>query len=178
MPSDPSAFWSLPGTALQELLGSKPEGLTDAEAKERLKKFGANLLQEKKETATIILFLAQFKSPIILLLVFAATLSIYLGEAASAIIILLIILISGILGFWQERKAADAISELLAMVQIKATVLRDGKAQDIPQEDVVPGDVIQLHAGDIRFEKMRYQQLYFGMLPRIGIIAHFHCTFS
>lgn len=149
MPSDPSAFWSLPATALQELLGAKPEGLTDAEAKARLKKFGSNLLREKKETAAILLFLAQFKSPIILLLVFAATLSIYLGEVASAIIILLIILISGTLGFWQERKAADAVSELLAMVQIKATVLRDGKAQDIPQEDVVPGDVIQLRAGDI-----------------------------
>ena len=105
--------------------------------------------KRKEETATILLFLAQFKSPIILLLVFAATLSIYLGEVASAVIILLIILISGALGFWQERKAADAVSELLAMVQIKATVLRDGKAQEIPQEDVVPGDVIQLRAGDI-----------------------------
>ena len=149
MPFEPSAFWSLPADDLQKLLGAKPEGLTDAEAKARLKKYGSNLLREKKETATILLFLAQFKSPIILLLVFAATLSIYLGEVASAIIILLIILISGALGFWQERKAADAVSELLAMVQIKAMVLRDGKAQEIPQEDVVPGDVIQLHAGDI-----------------------------
>ena len=149
MSSDPSAFWSLPATELQKSLGAEPEGLTDAEAKARLKKFGSNLLREKRETATVLLFLAQFKSPIILLLVFAATLSIYLGEVASAVIILLIILISGALGFWQERKAADAVSELLAMVQIKATVLRDGKAQDIPQEDVVPGDMVLLHAGDI-----------------------------
>lgn len=149
MSSDPSTFWSMPATDLQELLGAKAEGLTDAEAKSRLKKFGHNLLREKKETATVLLFLAQFKSPIILLLIFAASLSIYLGEVGSAVIILLIILTSGLLGLWQERKAADAVSELLAMVQIKAAVLRDGKAQDIPQEDVVPGDVILLRAGDI-----------------------------
>ena len=149
MLSDPSAFWSLPVSDLQKQLDAKPDGLTRAEAEARLKQYGSNLLGQKKETTAVFLFLAQFKSPIILLLVFAASLSIYLGQATGAIIILLIILISGALGFWQERKAADSVSKLLAMVQIKAMVLRDGTEQEIPQEDVVPGDIILLRAGDI-----------------------------
>jgi Mg2+-importing ATPase len=149
MISDPSAFWSLPISDLQKQLDAKPDGLTRAEAEARLKQYGSNLLGQKKEATAVFLFLAQFKSPIILLLVFAASLSIYLGQATGAIIILLIILISGALGFWQERKAADSVSKLLAMVQIKAMVLRDGTEQEIPQEDVVPGDIILLRAGDI-----------------------------
>ena len=149
MLSDPSAFWSLPVSDLQKQLDAKPDGLTRAEAEARLKQYGSNLLGQKKEATAVFLFLAQFKSPIILLLVFAASLSIYLGQATGAIIILLIILISGALGFWQERKAADSVSKLLAMVQIKAMVLRDGTEQEIPQEDVVPGDIILLRAGDI-----------------------------
>jgi len=149
MLSDPSAFWSLPVSDLQKQLDAKPDGLTRAEAKARLKQYGSNLLGQKKEATAVFLFLAQFKSPIILLLVFAASLSIYLGQATGAIIILLIILISGALGYWQERKAADSVSKLLAMVQIKAMVLRDGTEQEIPQEDVVPGDIILLRAGDI-----------------------------
>jgi len=149
MLSDPSAFWSLPVSDLQKQLDAKPDGLTRAEAEARLKQYGSNLLGQKKEATAVFLFLAQFKSPIILLLVFAASLSIYLGQATGAIIILLIILISGALGYWQERKAADSVSKLLAMVQIKAMVLRDGTEQEIPQEDVVPGDIILLRAGDI-----------------------------
>jgi Mg2+-importing ATPase len=149
MPPDPSSFWSLPPEDLQNLLGSRPEGLTETEAKARQKQYGKSRIREKKEVAILLLFLGQFESPIVLLLVFAAGLSIYLGQAADALIILIIILISGVLGFWQERRAADAVAGLLAMVQITATVLRGGKEQDVPQESVVPGDVVFLSAGDI-----------------------------
>ncbi|HUI39354.1 MAG TPA: cation-transporting P-type ATPase, partial [Methanothrix sp.] len=149
MPSDLSAFWSLAVEDLQKELDVDQEGLTDEEARLRLKKYGSNLLRQRKDTATVFLFLAQFKSPIILLLVFAASLSIYLGQATDALIILIIILISGVLGFWQERGAADAVSRLLAIVQIRATVMRNGKAQEIPIEEVVPGDIVLLNAGDI-----------------------------
>lgn len=64
-------------------------------------------------------------------------------------IILVIVLVSSALGFWQERGAADVVAKLLAVVQIKATVLRDGKPQEIPIEEIVPGDVVVLRAGDI-----------------------------
>ena len=93
--------------------------------------------------------MSQFKSPIILLLVFAAGLSIYLHQAADASIILVIIFISGLLGFWQERSAADAVAKLLAIVQIKTSVLRGGSQKEAPVEEVVPGDIILLRAGDI-----------------------------
>ena len=67
----------------------------------------------------------------------------------NALIILAIILISSLLGFWQERGAANAVEKLLAIVQTKATVLRDGNQKEIPVERIVPGDVIILNAGDL-----------------------------
>lgn len=149
MPQDSSAFWSLPLEDLQKRLGAGTEGLTDFEAAKRLRQFGANRLRPRKETSTLLLFLAQFKSPITLLLVFAASLSLYLGRSMDALIILIIILISGVLGFWQEKGAADAVARLLAIVQIKAAVLRDGRSEEIPLEEVVPGDVVLLNAGDV-----------------------------
>ena len=98
-------------------------------------------------TNALFLLLAQFKSPIILILLFAAVLSLFLGEATDALIILAIVLASGLLGFWQEWGAADALKKLLALVQIKATVLRDGQPVEVPVEQVVPGDVVLLQRG-------------------------------
>ncbi|MCJ7445933.1 MAG: cation-transporting P-type ATPase, partial [Methanotrichaceae archaeon] len=149
MNQDLSTFWSMPAEDLLKQLGTRPEGLTDSEAKQRLKQYGSNIIRPRKEADIILLFLAQFKSPIILLLIFAAFLSIYLGQGIDALIILIIILISGLLGFWQERGAANSVAKLLAIVQIKVSVLRDGKEQDVPHEDVVPGDIVLLNAGDI-----------------------------
>ena len=76
-------------------------------------------------------------------------LSLFLGEVTDASIILAIVLASGLLGFGQEWGAADALKKLLALVQTKASVLRDGQPVDVPSEQVVPGDVVLLHAGDI-----------------------------
>ena len=149
MSQDLSFFWSIPPEELQRQLDTKQEGLDEGEAQERLKKYGANLLEARKESYPLLLLLSQFKSPIILLLVFAAGLSIYLHQAADASIILVIIFISGLLGFWQERSAADAVARLLAIVQIKASVLRGGTQKEVPVEEVVPGDIVVLRAGDI-----------------------------
>ena len=149
MSQDLSAFWSIPQEELLRLLNTKQEGLDEGEAQERLKQYGANLLEAQKKSYPLLLLLSQFKSPIILLLVFAAGLSIYLHQAADASIILVIIFISGLLGFWQERSAADAVARLLAIVQIKASVLRGGTQKEVPVEEVVPGDVVVLRAGDI-----------------------------
>jgi len=95
------------------------------------------------------LLLAQFKSPLILLLLFATGLSFFLHDPVNALIILTIVLVSGLLGFWQEHSATNAVEQLLAMVQIKATVLRDGSPYEIPVEEIVPGDIVILNAGDI-----------------------------
>lgn len=73
--------------------------------------------------------------------------SFYLHDRVDAAIILTIVLISGLLGFWQEKGAADAIEKLLAIVQIKANVMRGGLAMEIPADRLVPGDIVLLAAG-------------------------------
>ncbi len=128
--------------------------MTEDEAEKRLTKYGSNLLKPKKKSDSLTLLITQFKSPLILILIFAGALSLYLDLSArtlptNAIIIITIILISSLLGFWQERGAANAVEKLLAIVQTKATVVRDGKSQEIPVEKIVPGDVIVLNAGDL-----------------------------
>ena len=125
-----------------EQLGSSSQGLGEDEARTRLAAAGPNHLRPKTRTRGLTLFLAQFKSPIILILFFAAGLSIFLGDHADAIIILAIVLVSGFLGFWQERGAARAVEKLLAMVQIKAMVRRQGEELEVPAEEIVPGTKI------------------------------------
>ncbi len=141
-------FWSISAEMLLEELGTARNGLTDSEAVLRLREYGANVLRPRKRVGSLSLFLSQFKSPIILILVFAAILSFFLGDRTTAMIILAIIFISGTLSFWQERGATDAVEKLLAIVEVKATVLRDGRQEDIPIADIVPGDIVILTAGD------------------------------
>ncbi len=145
----PSVFWSLPADQLLQQLETTPEGLKEAEARERLQRYGPNLLKPARRSDTLALFFGQFKSPIILILILAAGLSFVLQDPVDALIILGIVLVSGLLGYGQERGAANAIKKLLAVVQIKATVWRDGVPKELPVEEIVPGDIIQLTAGDI-----------------------------
>jgi Mg2+-importing ATPase len=142
-----SPFWSLPTDQVLQQTHSTTSGLSRQDAKQRLSEYGANSLKQKHKSSVFILLLNQFKSPIILILIFAAVLSIFLKDALDATIILTIVLISGLLGFWQERGASNAVEKLLALVQVKATVLRDSQAQEIPNEEVVPGDIVVLCAG-------------------------------
>ena len=143
------AFWSLPAAELLAQLQTTQLGITSGEARKRLTRFGSNILTPRKRSDSLALFLAQFKSPITLILLFAAGLSFFLNEHVNVFIILAIVFISGLLGFWQERGAANAIEKLLAIVQIKAMVMRDGSPIEIPVEEIVPGDVIILNGGDI-----------------------------
>jgi P-type Mg2+ transporter len=142
-------FWSLGQEEVFSRLSCKGDGLSRTEAEARLKKYGYNSFKASSKTSSIILFLFQFKSPITLLLIGAALLSMGLGDYTDAIIILVIILISSFLGFWQEKGAANAIDELLKMVQIRCRIVRDGTEQELPLEIVVPGDIVILSAGDV-----------------------------
>ncbi|MEH1946522.1 MAG: magnesium-translocating P-type ATPase [Nostoc sp.] len=142
-----STFWSLSTDQVLQQMHSTTAGLSRQDAKQRLSEFGANSLKQKHKSSAWMLLLNQFKSPIILILIFAAVLSIFLKDAADAIIILTIVFISGLLGFWQEQGASNAVEKLLALVQVKATVLRDGQSQEIPNEEVVRGDIVLLSAG-------------------------------
>lgn len=94
------------------------------------------------------LLLQQFRSPLVLILLVALVISWGIGERLDAIIVFCVIAMSTLLGFWQERRASKALRELLAIIQAKANVLRDGTEVEIPSADVVPGDVLVLRAGD------------------------------
>ncbi len=144
-----SDFWSVGAEELLARLESGKEGLTSADAAGRLKKFGPNLLKPRKRRGNIAFLFGQFKSPIILILIGAAVIALFVGDRPTAAIILVIVLFSGLLGFWQERGAANAVQKLLEIVRITASVLRDSKEVEIPVEDLVPGDIIRLSAGDI-----------------------------
>jgi Mg2+-importing ATPase len=145
----PTDYWNTDSTVLLTDLGSASTGLTSAQAAATLGVVGPNTLATSKQTSSIRLLGRQFLSPIVLILIGAAILSGILGDWTDATIILAIILISGLLGFFQERGAGRAITALLAVVEIKVNLLRDGTVQQIPISQVVPGDIANLSAGDL-----------------------------
>jgi Mg2+-importing ATPase len=149
MSQAPQSFWSISINELLKSLQSVAEGLTTDDANRRLAIYGANQMNPPKRTDVFTQLIGQFKSPIILILLFATGLSLFLHNIVDASIIFTIVIISGILGFWQEHSATNAVQKLLAIVKIKTCIIRDGKEQEIPVEDVVPGDVVVLNAGDV-----------------------------
>jgi Mg2+-importing ATPase len=142
-------FWALSSDAVASRLQTTLGGLTQTEAQKRLRVYGYNTLKQKKRNDSLALLLAQFKSPIIIILLFATGISFVLHDATDALIILAIVLVSGLLGFWQERGAVNAVQKLLSIVQVKATILRDGDLKETPVEEVVSGDIVILNAGDV-----------------------------
>jgi Mg2+-importing ATPase len=148
-PEKTEHFWSFPLQEILNELNTSVEGITDSEAQTRIEIYGPNRLKAKRKSDSFTLLLSQFKSPIILILIFAAILSIFLGDTTDAYIILSIIFVSGMLGFWQERGAADAIQKLLAIVQIKSLVLRNSEEKEVALEEIVPGDIVILSAGSV-----------------------------
>ncbi len=142
-------FWSQPVNSILQTLKSSNNGLTNDEAAFRLKAYGKNSLKSSSKVSGLLLFLMQFKSPLTILLIAAAGLSLGLKDTTDALIIFIIIIFSSALGFWQEKGAANAVAKLLKMVQINCNVLRNQKEKEIPLEDIVPGDVVILSAGDI-----------------------------
>jgi len=149
MDQTPTAFWSISETEMLKNLETTKDGLKGDDARQRLARYGANTLKPPKRSDVFTLLIGQFKSPLILILFFATVLSFFLGDTVDAYIILSIVLASGLLGFWQERGASNAVKKLLSIVQIKAAVMRDGSSKEIPVEEIVPGDIVILHAGDI-----------------------------
>lgn len=142
-------FWTVATDDLLQRLDTRPSGLGAIEARRRLRLYGPNRLRRAKRSDTLTLLLAQFKSPLILILLGAVILSFFLGEPVDASIIIAIILLSSALGFWQEKRASDAVKSLLTIVRIETRVVRDGLEKDVPAEEVVPGDICVLSAGDI-----------------------------
>jgi Mg2+-importing ATPase len=142
-------FWTLSVDDALNQLGTSRNGLTQDDAHKRLLRFGANLLKPKSRTDTLTLLINQFKSPLVLILIIAAVLAFFLQDPVNGGIILAIVIASGLLGFWQERGSTMAVQKLMSIVQLKASVLRETTSGEIPIEEIVPGDVVSLAAGDI-----------------------------
>jgi len=143
------AFWSLKIDEAYKHVNSRSEGLNETEIKDRRNKYGVNTIKATQRQTSFLLFLNQFKNPITVILLFASILSYILQDRTNAIIIIVIVFISSGLGFWQEKAAGNAIAQLLAMVRITANIIRDKSAKEIPVEEIVPGDIVVLDAGDM-----------------------------
>ncbi len=124
------------------------EGLSAAEAAERLKTYGPNELQAGTKKSTLRIFLEQFADFLVIILILAAAVSALLGDVESMIVILAVITMNAVLGTVQTVKAAASLDSLKQMSAPTAKVLRDGKVIQIPGREVVPGDVVLLEAGD------------------------------
>ena len=107
------AFWSVPVSEMLQELQTRSEDLKGSESSQRLKTYGANILKPKKRSDALNILLSQFRSLVTLILLFAAGLFFFLHDPADTLIIVAIVLISSILGFWQEKGAADAFEKLL-----------------------------------------------------------------
>ncbi len=142
-------YWSLRTEQLLHLLESTGDGISMVVARERLKRMGKNTLEARAQITPIGLFLNQFKSPIVLILIFATIISAFVQDWTDAVIIMAIVLGSAGLSFAQEYSASNAAEKLKSQVSVKAIVLRDGKEQSILAEEVVPGDVVLLSAGSL-----------------------------
>jgi len=143
------AEWALATDRLMSLLGADAGGLAGAEAAARLKRNGPNALDAKKQSTALGLFANQFKSPLVLILIFAASVSLAASEWVDAGVVLAVVFGSTILGFVQEYIASNAIEKLRSQVTINSTVLRDGKPLVMPSTDIVTGDIVLLSAGSL-----------------------------
>jgi Mg2+-importing ATPase len=143
------ACWSRDDAALAASLGTGPEGLASDTAASRLATEGPNSVDDAPRLSALRLLLRQFESPLVLILAFAAAISLVLQQWVDAGIILAIVLGSALLSFFQEYRASAAVEELKKRLALTARVLRDGAERVIPVTGIVPGDVILLQAGNL-----------------------------
>ena len=132
-----------------EAVESARTGLTSAQAAERLERFGKNALAEGKKKSGLQVFLEQFQDLLVVILLVAAVISAVSGNVESTIVIFAVLILNAILGTVQHFKAEKSLESLKAMSSPTAKVLRDGKRAVIPSAQIVPGDIVELEAGDM-----------------------------
>ncbi len=142
--------WALGVEEVIRSLKTDPEmGLSEEEAKRRLEKYGKNTLEKKRSISTWKILLNQFASPLILILLVAAIIALLVGETTDAILIISLLLLNGVIGFFQEYKAEKTMEKLRGLLKSKSKVVREGRIEVIDPEDLVPGDIIILEEGDV-----------------------------
>ena len=143
------AFWSKSVEDVVAALKTTSIGLDDATAAARLAAWGPNAIQDEGHATALRLFLRQFESPLVLILLFGAIISLVLGEWVDASIIAAIVGGSTVLGFVQEYRASTAIAELKQRLALKTSIVRGGVKREVPLRELVPGDVVELTAGNL-----------------------------
>jgi P-type Ca2+ transporter type 2C len=141
-------FYTLKSEKVLGQLNTSGKGLTNHEAEHRQQLYGLNELKAEKKISAFRIFLEQFSSPLIWILLFALVVSLFLKETTDAIVIASIVILNSILGFVQEFRAEKSIEALQRMASPKAKVLRNGKEIKIESKYLVPGDIIILETGD------------------------------
>ncbi|MBN1382921.1 MAG: HAD-IC family P-type ATPase [Deltaproteobacteria bacterium] len=126
---------------------SRPEGLTAAEVADRMQRYGPNKLPEGEGISRLTIFLQQFKSPLIYILMVAAVVTAVLAEYIDMGVIVAVLIINAVVGYFQEYKAETSVRALRNMIVPKARVLREEKEMEIPSEKLVPGDIVMLSSG-------------------------------
>lgn len=147
--SEEIPYWSQDPSALMASLGSSPVGLTSDRATIQLGLVGPNSVEDTPRLSALRLLLRQFESPLVLILAFAAVISLVLQQWVDAAIILAIVVGSSLLSFFQEYRASSAVEELKKRLALTARVLRDGVEREVAVKMIVPGDVVLLSAGNL-----------------------------
>ena len=132
-----------------EQLNVTSDGLNSAEASQRLAQYGPNQLAEGKRKSVAAVFFEQFKDLLVVILIAAALISMFSGNMESTLVIFAVLILNAILGTVQYFKAEKSLESLKAMSAPSAKVLRNGQRLEIPSDQVVPGDIIELEAGDL-----------------------------
>ena len=129
-------------------MNEKNTGLTSAKARERLNQYGRNVLQRKKRKSPAVIFLNQFADVMILILLICTVISAFMSDWLEAVVMIAIVVVNAVLGFIQEYRTEKTIEALGRLTSVKASVMRDGQQKLIPVEEVVPGDLCLISAGD------------------------------
>ena len=149
VPDTTAPYWSRDVGDLSTSLGSGPNGLTAARAAERLAVVGPNSVEDAQRLGPLRLLWRQVESPLVLILIFAAAVSLGLSQWVDAAIILAIVIGSTLLGFYQEYRASAAVEELKKRLALTCRVVRDGVEGTVRADALVPGDVLVLSAGNL-----------------------------
>jgi len=143
------AHHGLPGHQVVLLLETDPHrGLTEEKAVDRLARFGYNVLPRAEKAGPLRRFLRQLQHPLIYVLLAAGGITLALGEVVDSSVIFGVVLVNSVIGFVQESKAEAALDALRAMVRTEARVVRDGRTRTVASDELVPGDLVRLEAGD------------------------------
>jgi magnesium-transporting ATPase (P-type) len=149
MGNENSASWhAKPYEEVIASMGSSEAGLPSEEAKKRFQKYGPNQIKRKRKDGPLVVLWRQINNPLIWVLIGSSTLAVLLGKITDGLVVLAVVVINTIIGFIQEFKAGKAIEALSEMVPENATVYRGGRKVSIPVAEIVPGDLIELEAGE------------------------------